>query len=81
MVSTPYWGYLKNIVLALTNRIDRSLTVLWDGGHIKHFSKKTLVAMVEEQGFKLIGFKGCSVGFRRYTPFLWSGMLVAFRKT
>ncbi len=35
IVTTPYWGYVKNILLAVTNRIDRSLTALWDGGHIK----------------------------------------------
>lgn len=32
IVTTPYWGYLKNVVLAVTNRLDRSLTALWEGG-------------------------------------------------
>ncbi len=80
IISTPYWGYLKNIVLALTNRIDRALTTLWEGGHIKHFSRKTLTALMQDAGFEVIGFKGCGQGWRSKVPYLWSGMLVAFRK-
>jgi 2-polyprenyl-6-hydroxyphenyl methylase/3-demethylubiquinone-9 3-methyltransferase len=80
VVTTPYWGYLKNIILAVTNRIDRSLTALWEGGHIKHFSRATLTQLMEEQGFETIGFKGCGEGLRRYTPFVWNGMAMAFRK-
>lgn len=40
-ISTPYHGYWKNLVLAVTGRWDDHLTVLWDGGHIKFFSIKT----------------------------------------
>jgi len=76
IVTTPYWGYLKNLGLALTNRIDRALTVMWDGGHIKHFSAKTLTCMVEEQGFRRIQFFGAG----RPIPFLWSGMMIVFTK-
>lgn len=32
IVTTPYWGYLKNLLLVLTNRIDHALTSLWEGG-------------------------------------------------
>ncbi len=48
IVTVPYWGYLKNIVLALTNRLDGALTALWDGGHIKHWSRKTLTELMLE---------------------------------
>jgi 2-polyprenyl-3-methyl-5-hydroxy-6-metoxy-1,4-benzoquinol methylase len=78
-ISTPYWGYLKNIVLAVTNRTDRALSVLWDGGHIKHFSRATLTKMATEQGFEFVAFEGCGEGIR-LTPYLWSGMLMIFRK-
>lgn len=80
ILTTPYWGYLKNIALAVTNRTDRALTALWDGGHIKHFSRKTLTQLVVEQDFEFIGFEGCGEGIRAYTPFLWNGMLLSFRK-
>jgi 2-polyprenyl-3-methyl-5-hydroxy-6-metoxy-1,4-benzoquinol methylase len=75
IVTTPYWGYLKNIALALTNRTDRSLTALWDGGHIKHWSYATLRKLFEEQNFEFIKFYGAG----RAIPFLWNGMVMAFR--
>jgi len=34
ILSTPYHGYLKNLALALTGKLDKHFTVLWDGGHI-----------------------------------------------
>jgi 2-polyprenyl-3-methyl-5-hydroxy-6-metoxy-1,4-benzoquinol methylase len=58
IVTTPYWGYLKNMVLAVTNRIDRAHSALWDGGHIKHWSRRTLRALFEERGFELVRFQG-----------------------
>ena len=80
VISTPYWGYLKNIMLAVTDRMDRSLTPLWEGGHIKHWSRKTLTQLMTDAGFEVVGFEGCSEGLRRHTPYLWNGMLMAFRK-
>ena len=74
VVTTPYWGYLKNIVLAVTNRLDGSLTALWDGGHIKHWSYRTLTRLHEEQGFYPVAFHGAG----RPVPFLWKGMAVSF---
>jgi len=76
VITTPYWGYLKSIFLAIFNKMDRLFTVHWDGGHIKHFSHKSLRTMVESYGFQEIYFKGAG----RKIPFLWSGMLVVFRK-
>lgn len=76
IVTTPYWGYLKNVALALTNRIDRALTALWDGGHIKHFSRQTLSALLLEQPFEMVGFSGAG----RPIPGLWNGMVMAVRK-
>jgi 2-polyprenyl-3-methyl-5-hydroxy-6-metoxy-1,4-benzoquinol methylase len=80
IVTTPYWGYLKNVLLAITNRLDRSLTTLWEGGHIKHFSRKTLTQLLIDNGFEVVGFEGAGEGWGRRIPFLWSGMLVVFRK-
>ena len=45
VVTTPYWGYLKNVALAVTNRTDAVLSALWDGGHIKHWSRKTMTTL------------------------------------
>ena len=76
IVTTPYWGYLKNVALALTNRTDRALTALWDGGHIKHWSYKTLRTLFQERNFEFVSF----VGAGRPIPYLWNGMMMTFRK-
>src|ERR1700722_8349713 len=39
IVSTPYHGWLKNVVLALGGKMDNHFTALWDGGHIKFWSR------------------------------------------
>ena len=80
VITTPYWGYLKNVALAVSGRLDRYHTVLWEGGHIKHFSKNTLTKTMVNAGFDTLGFVGCGEGIRAYTPCLWNGMLMAFRK-
>jgi len=35
LVSRPYRGYAKNLVMALTGKFDAHFTALWDHGHIK----------------------------------------------
>ncbi|MCK1328229.1 class I SAM-dependent methyltransferase [Bradyrhizobium sp. CW9] len=56
IISTPYHGYLKNIALALTGKLDRHFTALWDHGHIKFWSIRTLTKLLEEKGFKDVRF-------------------------
>ncbi len=56
IVSTPYHGYLKNLALALAGKLDAHFTALWDGGHIKFFSIKTLRQLLAEAGFADIRF-------------------------
>jgi 2-polyprenyl-3-methyl-5-hydroxy-6-metoxy-1,4-benzoquinol methylase len=48
VLSTPYHGYLKNVALALSGRMDGHFTALWDGGHVKFFSIKTLRQLLRE---------------------------------
>jgi SAM-dependent methyltransferase len=50
ILSTPYHGYLKNLMLSLANKWDSHHGVLWDGGHIKFFSLATLKALLNEYG-------------------------------
>ena len=57
VISTPYHGYLKNLALALTGRMDAHFTALWDGGHIKFWSMATLGELLREAGFEDIEFK------------------------
>lgn len=57
IISTPYHGYLKNLVLAITGRMDAHFTAAWDHGHIKFWSIKTLTILLEEAGFRDIRFR------------------------
>jgi 2-polyprenyl-6-hydroxyphenyl methylase/3-demethylubiquinone-9 3-methyltransferase len=56
IVSTPYHGYWKNLALSVTNSMDSHFTALWDGGHIKFWSVKTLGVLLKEAGFTDIKF-------------------------
>ena len=50
VLSTPYHGYIKNLALAVTGKMDAHFTALWDGGHIKFFSIKTLGEILRDEG-------------------------------
>lgn len=52
IISTPYHGYLKNLALAVTGKMDQHFTALWDHGHIKFWSMKTLSTLLTEAGFE-----------------------------
>jgi 2-polyprenyl-3-methyl-5-hydroxy-6-metoxy-1,4-benzoquinol methylase len=75
IVTTPYHGYLKNLILSLTNHWDTHHTSLWHGGHIKFWSRTTLAQLLQENGFAITGFSG--VG---RMPYLWKSMIVVARK-
>lgn len=55
-MSTPYHGYLKNVALAVSGKMDSHFTVLWDGGHVKFFSRETLGQLLREEGAKDVSF-------------------------
>lgn len=73
--STPYHGYLKNLALSLANRWDEHWNPLWDGGHIKFWSRRTLEALLREAHLEPDAFRGAG----RW-PFLWMSMLIRARK-
>ena len=56
IISTPYHGYLKNLLLALFNKFDSHWGPLWDGGHIKFWSERTLDTLLGEAGFVDVRF-------------------------
>lgn len=70
IITTPYHGYFKNLVLALSGKMDRHFTTLWDGGHIKFFSTKTLTELLKQEGYTNIQFT-----FSGRCPYLWKSML------
>ncbi len=75
IITTPYHGWLKNVMIALFNKFDDHVTALIEGGHIKFFSRKTITKLVSDNGFVVEDFKGMG-----RIPFLWKSMLIVARK-
>jgi len=75
VISTPYHGYWKNVALSLSGKMDAHFTALWDYGHIKFWSIKTLRALLMEAGF-------CDISFVRIgrIPALAKSMIAIARK-
>ena len=71
ILTTPYHGYWKNLALAISGKMDGHFTVLWEGGHVKFFSRKTLSLALERSGFEVVKFQGCG----RF-PYFWKSMLI-----
>jgi 2-polyprenyl-3-methyl-5-hydroxy-6-metoxy-1,4-benzoquinol methylase len=70
IITTPYHGYYKNLVVALLGKTDSHFSPLWDGGHVKFFSVATLSELLQEEGLQEINFK-----FAGRFPYLWKSML------
>ncbi|WP_211300870.1 class I SAM-dependent methyltransferase [Spirosoma oryzae] len=75
LVTTPYHGYWKNLMLAVFDKWDEHHAPLWYGGHVKFFSKQSLRQLFADTGFDPIEFHG--VG---RLPYLWKSMVVLGRK-
>lgn len=51
VIATPDYGnYFRNLALSPANRWDAHHSPLWDGGHIKFFSRRALRQILAEQG-------------------------------
>jgi 2-polyprenyl-3-methyl-5-hydroxy-6-metoxy-1,4-benzoquinol methylase len=70
ILTTPYHGYLKNVMLAVSGKMDRHFTTLWDGGHIKFFSVASMTALLEAEEYTNIKFN-----FAGRLPYFWKSML------
>lgn len=75
LIGTPYHGYLKNLALAVTGRMDAHFSVLHDGGHIKFFSVKSLSQLMRAHAFDDLSFT-----FYGRAPWLWKNMICHARK-
>tara|TARA_B100000787_G_scaffold134847_1_gene103645 strand:+ start:54 stop:686 length:633 start_codon:yes stop_codon:yes gene_type:complete len=57
LITTPYHGYIKNLVISLFGLMDKHYTALWTHGHIKFFSIKTLKKLISNYKFRIIKIK------------------------
>lgn len=71
ILSTPYHGYLKNLLIALLGRSDQHYNPLWDGGHLKFFSARTLSRALQDAGLQVR-----SIDYVGRVPLVAKSMLV-----
>lgn len=76
LITAPYHGYLKNLALALSGRMDGHFSVLHDGGHIKFFSVRTLAEIINSHSFTDLKFS-----YYGRAPWLWKNMICHARRT
>jgi 2-polyprenyl-3-methyl-5-hydroxy-6-metoxy-1,4-benzoquinol methylase len=76
ILTTPYHGYLKNLMLALSGKMDNHFTALLDGGHIKFWSRGSLTQLLQGCGFEVTHFEGAG-----RLPLLWKSMILSARKS
>lgn len=72
VLSTPYHGWLKNVVVAATGKYDFHHDALRTGGHIKFFSNDQLAVLLTTAGFHGLQFVGAG-----RVPFLWKSVVVS----
>jgi SAM-dependent methyltransferase len=75
LVTTPYHGWLKNVAIAVLNKWDSHHSCLWDGGHIKFWSRASLSELLRQEGFEVIRFSGCG-----RCLWLWQSMVLVASK-
>jgi len=74
LLSTPYHGYLKNLVIAVAGKTDDHFNPLWDGGHVKFFSVRSLRRLLGDEGFA-----DTDLEFVGRAPLLWKSMVCRAR--
>jgi 2-polyprenyl-3-methyl-5-hydroxy-6-metoxy-1,4-benzoquinol methylase len=76
VLSTPFHGYFKNLLLSIFNKWDSHFTALWRGGHIKFWSPVTLTQLLNESGLSVVEIR--RVG--RF-PLIAKSMILVARNT
>ena len=54
LITTPYHGYFKNLLMSILGIMDNHFTALWTHGHIKFFSIKTLKKLILNYRFEIL---------------------------
>lgn len=75
IISTPYHGWAKNILIAALGKHDFHFNPLYDGGHIKFWSRQTLTRLFTDQGFEVLKFIGTG-----RIPWVWKSMVLVIRR-
>jgi 2-polyprenyl-3-methyl-5-hydroxy-6-metoxy-1,4-benzoquinol methylase len=54
ILSTPYHGYLKNLILAMAGKLEKHLDTRWSGGFVHYFHIHAMKSLLSEAGFERI---------------------------
>jgi len=76
ILSIPYSGYLKNLLLTMREWLTSPYFTPWGGGYIQRWSQKYLTTLLEGYGFnvvEIIGVRGSSLE--------WESLILVARKT
>lgn len=76
IITCPYYGYVKNLLLSISNRWDDHHQPARLGGHIKLWSKATMVPFLIENGFDVETIGGAG----RFAP-IWKSIVAVSRKS
>ena len=68
LLSTPYHGYIKNTLIALSGAWDKHYDP--HGSHVRFFTKCSLFSLLKDEGLDNIKFYGAG-----RLPFLWKSIL------
>ena len=75
ILTTPFHGWFKNVAIAVSGRFDSHVNPLWEGGHVKFFSPRTIGTLLRDAGFTDIDVRRAG-----RVPALAKSMVVSFRK-
>lgn len=74
ILSTPYHGWLKNVLIAAAGQFDTHVAARHQGGHITFWSRRTLSEALRDAGFEDLRFRGAG-----RAPLVWRSMVLAAR--
>lgn len=75
VVTTPHYGFAKQLAIVLGGLWEEHHQTSRVGGHIKHFSPRSMRAIMKEEGFDTISISGAG----RFWP-VWKTMIALARR-
>ena len=75
VLSMPYGGYLRNLLITVREWWNLPRFAVWDGGHMQRWSRKCLTMLLKSHGFTVMEF----IGVRNRCA-QWEALILVARK-
>ncbi len=75
VLSMPYGGYLRNLLITAREWWNLPRFGVWDGGHMQRWSRKCLTMLLKSHGFTVMEFIGVRNGCSQ-----WEALILVARK-